>query len=199
MNLLIFMLDKLNGAVISLPLILLFLWTSDRKRFQKKWGWVILFAVYLNAMLVMVGIPYAGYIRWDPTINWILFQDFSSSNILGMILNVVMLIPFGVFLPIYFKKFQSLSATLLAGFGMSLFIEILQLFTFRATDIDDLIMNTMGTVIGYAIGRGISKKGKETKADKDVLKMIVIIAIVIFVIVFLSPLIMKPVYRLLGM
>ena len=32
---------------------------------------------------------------------------------------------------------------------MSLTIEICQLFCFRATDVDDLIMNTLGAFLGY--------------------------------------------------
>lgn len=35
------------------------------------------------------------------------------------------------------------------GFFMSLTIEICQLFCFRATDVDDLIMNTLGAFLGY--------------------------------------------------
>ena len=34
---------------------------------------------------------------------------------------------------------------------MSLAIEICQLFCYRATDVDDLIMNTLGTLVGYLI------------------------------------------------
>lgn len=37
-------------------------------------------------------------------------------------------------------------------------IEILQLFTFRATDIDDIIMNTIGTCVGYGIAKIILGK-----------------------------------------
>ena len=37
------------------------------------------------------------------------------------------------------------------GFGFSLSIELCQLFNRRNTDIDDLMMNTLGAVIGYFI------------------------------------------------
>ena len=42
---------------------------------------------------------------------------------------------------------------LMTSFG----IEILQIFTFRATDINDLITNAAGTLAGYLIGRMIIK------------------------------------------
>ena len=43
------------------------------------------------------------------------------------------------------------------GLMTSLGIEILQIFTFRATDINDLITNAAGTLAGYLIGRMIIK------------------------------------------
>lgn len=44
------------------------------------------------------------------------------------------------------------------GCGLSLFIEVIQLFTlYRATDIDDLITNVVGTLIGYLFFRGVHK------------------------------------------
>ena len=40
---------------------------------------------------------------------------------------------------------------LLTGFCLSLGIEILQLFIDRGTDLDDLILNTVGTLCGYGL------------------------------------------------
>ena len=39
---------------------------------------------------------------------------------------------------------------LFAGFGLSLVIELSQLLNNRRTDIDDLILNTLGAALGYA-------------------------------------------------
>ena len=39
---------------------------------------------------------------------------------------------------------------------MSLAIELLQILTYRATDINDLIANTVGAVLGYFVFRAIS-------------------------------------------
>lgn len=63
------------------------------------------------------------------------------------------LVPFGFFLPIYFARYQKWYRTLTAGITTSLLIEIIQLYTFRASDIDDLLMNTLGTVIGFLIAK----------------------------------------------
>ena len=119
----LFFVDKLLGAVVALPIILIFLFCIDRDRLKKKWFWAVLFVMYMNAMLNVVGIPSAQYIRWDPEINWIPLQDASSANIVGMFLNVLMFVPFGAFLPIYFARFRKVSATVLAGVLMSFTIE----------------------------------------------------------------------------
>ena len=53
---------------------------------------------------------------------------------------------------ILYKKLDSFWKVVGTGFMISLFIEILQLpFSSRATDVDDLILNTTGVIIGYAI------------------------------------------------
>lgn len=196
---LIFLLDKLVGVLAALPLVLLFLFFADKKRFTKKWFWAVLFVAYMNAMLIMVGIPYAEYITWQPTINWIPFRDFTPSNILGMALNVVMLMPFGAFLPIYFKKFRKLLPTVLAGAIMSLTMEILQLFTMRATDVDDLIMNTLGAFLGYFIGAFIARKAdKEEENEKDIMKLLIMVTISILVVVFINNPLMTIFLKALG-
>lgn len=74
-------------------------------------------------------------------ISVIPFKDFSA---FGCIANVVMLMPLGFFLPLLWKNCRSFWKMFVAGCVVSIFIESLQLFTFRATDIDDLLMNTLG-------------------------------------------------------
>lgn len=190
-KMILYLVEKLIGAGVTLPGVLLFLYYTDRNRFKKKWFWAVLFVVYMNAMFCVVGIPSAQFVRWDPEINWIPFRDFSSANIVGMSLNILMFIPFGAFLPIYFGRFWKMSTTVLAGTFMSLTIEVLQLFTFRLTDIDDLIMNTLGTLLGYGIGAIIVHKQKERLVDHDVMKLIAIIGICMLVVVFVNePLVM---------
>ena len=84
-------------------------------------------------------------------------------NIIG---NIAMFIPVGIVWPICFKKLNTFWKTVLAGFGYTLFIELTQLFcTQRHSDVDDLILNTAGAVIGAAIVFAIRKcrKKKQTR------------------------------------
>ena len=71
------------------------------------------------------------------------------ANIIG---NVAMFIPVGIIWPSVFKKLDRPWKVISAGVGLSLFIEIMQLpFYERASDIDDLILNGLGFLIGYGI------------------------------------------------
>ena len=75
--------------------------------------------------------------------------------LLGLILNVILFIPFGFLLPVVFpKRAAKLWLTTLYGFPLSLFIELTQLLLpgiGRAFDVDDLIFNTLGAVVGYLL------------------------------------------------
>ena len=71
-------------------------------------------------------------------------------------LNVLLFVPFGFFLPVLWKEFRNAKKLFTAGFAMTSFIEIAQIFTGRATDIDDIITNITGTLIGYLIAYGFT-------------------------------------------
>jgi glycopeptide antibiotics resistance protein len=58
--------------------------------------------------------------------------------------------PFGFILPLLARKFQKLSTVTWATFCLSLTFELLQLiFEFGSFDVDDLILNTAGGILGY--------------------------------------------------
>ena len=86
--------------------------------------------------------------------------DYGSKRdlLLNVIGNVAMFIPSGIVLPIIYKRLNTFAKVILAGGGISLCIEIIQLpFSVRATDIDDLILNTVGVIIGYGIYSVLAK------------------------------------------
>jgi glycopeptide antibiotics resistance protein len=72
--------------------------------------------------------------------------------LLNLIGNTAMFIPLGIVWPAVFKKLNTHLKVITAGAGVSLIIELLQLpFYNRASDIDDLILNSAGFIIGYGI------------------------------------------------
>ena len=86
-----------------------------------------------------------------PLVN-ILEFDTVRDLILNLTGNFAMFIPTGIMVPLIYKKFNTFGKVPLFGFLMSLTIEILQLpFAVRASDVDDLILNTAGCMVGYGI------------------------------------------------
>ena len=67
-------------------------------------------------------------------------------NILG---NILAFAPFGFLVPLLFKKLNNYKRIFLASFLLSLFFEIIQLLTSLGVfDVDDIILNVLGTVCG---------------------------------------------------
>ena len=94
------------------------------------------------------------------------FQPTSIGSILPALLepvfiqpvfNIALTIPFGVYLAYYFK--QNLKKVLLFSFLLSLFFELTQLSAlyglyprpYRLFDVDDLMLNTLGGLVGYGL------------------------------------------------
>lgn len=109
-----------------------------------------IFCCILSAILSITGVPAVYEMRFHADMNLLPFADLAS-NTMQYIENILLFLPVGALLPLLFKKFQKLSCCALYGFLFSLAIELIQLLGFRATDIDDLLMNTLGTMAGFAI------------------------------------------------
>ena len=91
---------------------------------------------------------------------WVNFKPFiylfdyptMREALLNLIGNIAMFVPLGIVWPAVFKKLDTHGKVMAAGLGVSVTIEVLQLpFFNRASDIDDLILNTLGFAAGYAI------------------------------------------------
>lgn len=181
-------------AVLLLVMILMqffFFKYSDMKRKVL----VILFAIYLSAVFSAVGIPSIYSIKFDLSLNLIPIIDIVNSPmeyIENTVLNIVLFVPFGFLLPTLWKDFVSIKRTTFAGFFFSLFIEIFQIATYRTTDIDDLITNTVGTLVGYCIFKVLCKKPIFVKiiSNDDFYRKTELS--IIFIIVFLIMSVIQP-------
>ena len=72
--------------------------------------------------------------------------------LINLIGNTAMFLPLGIIWPVVFRKLDTHGKVIAAGVGYSLLIELLQLLFFdRVSDIDDLILNSLGFVMGYGI------------------------------------------------
>ena len=78
------------------------------------------------------------------------YQRFTLQIWLNVLLNIALFVPLGVLLPLLWKPFRKWYAALGAGFGVSLLIELTQLFTGSGMcDVDDLFTNTLGAMLGW--------------------------------------------------
>ncbi|MBQ9024586.1 MAG: VanZ family protein [Bacilli bacterium] len=75
--------------------------------------------------------------------------------IISLLGNIVMFIPIGFFIKLLYRYNDK--KIVLIGFLISLSIEFIQIFTGRETDIDDLILNTLGVYIGVIFLKNIKK------------------------------------------
>lgn len=143
--------DLMSGAVFALVLVWVVL-ALRRCRSVGRFVLMSLFTVYLCEVFNLVGIPGLGYFHWNPTIQLIPFSDEQTRRyLIQLALNAALFVPFGILVPMIWREFRSWGATTGAGFLTSLLIEVTQLFSFRTTDTDDLIMNTVGACVGYLL------------------------------------------------
>ncbi len=75
---------------------------------------------------------------------------FRSAIQIHFLLNVLLFLPFGLLFPFIYKK-ATLARVTLIGLSLSLVVEIAQIFIGRDSDIDDLLCNVVGTIVGYII------------------------------------------------
>lgn len=106
---------------------------------------------------------------WPFRINLLPFvymadYEIMSEAILNFAGNTLMFVPVGIVYPIVYKKLDMHKKVMAAGVGFSLVIEILQLpFYDRVSDIDDLILNSLGYGLGYLIYLGIKRSQKQKR------------------------------------
>ena len=177
----------LDAAVSALVLVPLFL-LLNRYYFHNLKRTVCLFflAVYLSGVFAVVGLPDIRYIRFDPHFNFApfryMFSDFTNSA-----LNVLLFVPLGFLLPVLWTNFKKFHWTVLFGFCTSLLIEVLQIFTFRATDINDLMTNTFGTLLGWFAARLLLRFVPGIVLSEKTKEVYVVCGVTFLVMFFVQP------------
>ena len=176
-----------------LSVLLLYLWilfVTIRKK-QENFLQVMIqsgFFVYVFAVLQLTG--YFILFREISSVDWwgkmnhriethdhVNFRVFDTMNRYSifskqMIGNAIMLLPLGIFIPLLNRrrrKFSGFFIVLLTAFIVSVGIEVLQLATnYRSTDVDDVILNTLGACAGFLIYQLIkSMMGLDRPGDRN--------------------------------
>lgn len=95
-------------------------------------------------------------IKYTPFWSYARMKSIQSRILSENIMNVVAFLPIGFLLKIAYNKLKFWHAAIV-GCCFSVFIELLQLVFKRGQcEIDDVIHNTLGCVMGFAMAMGIS-------------------------------------------
>lgn len=105
------------------------------------------------------------FTMWESNVNFMPFKmikfyatnnvnlDIAINNLFG---NIILLLPLGLLLPFLFYKCKNLLSVITIAFCTSLAIECIQFsLQIGMADIDDILLNTFGAMIGYTIAIGI--------------------------------------------
>lgn len=134
-------------------------------------GWQVL-ALLLVVMLAVTGAgDIQDLLRFETVFSWedvnLIPLRWALEDMRGFLLNVLLFLPLGCLLPLLFRRGTGLGETALTGFLLSLLIEVSQLSTFRATDVDDLLANTLGTLLGFLLFRLLLSKVRVFQVDNQ--------------------------------
>lgn len=93
----------------------------------------------------------------DAITSGIISYHLIIDNLLG---NIILFMPIGFYLPFYFKGITRANQVFVITLMIIFVVEATQLLTMRGRfDVDDLILNTCGALIGFGIWRtGIVQK-----------------------------------------
>ncbi len=140
---------SLSGYVFVLPILALYfccLGRAGKKQTLHHIVSVLIFCYYLIGILTMTGI--GKWKPFSPRMVWVPFLSMISGPI-DTVLNVILFLPLGFFLPLLYEKYHHIGKVAVTGLALSLSVELVQMFGMGSTDINDLITNTVGAILGY--------------------------------------------------
>ena len=150
---------SMSGYLFMIPvLVLYFLWLKKSGKVQSLLHTVavFVFGYYLFGLLTVTGIGFTSTMNFHPNISWTPFIGMITGPI-DTILNVILFVPLGFFLPLLYKKYHNIKAIALTGLLLSLAVEFVQMFDWGSSDINDLMTNTAGACVGFWIYFLLSK------------------------------------------
>lgn len=83
-----------------------------------------------------------------------------SIDVVAYLLNIVLFVPLGFLSPLVWEKMKKLPNLLAISFCFTLLIEVSQLLNNRRTDIDDILLNILGAVVGFGLFQLFDKTTK---------------------------------------
>ena len=147
-------------ATIAFAVISIVYYLRYNKKILFQSGWIIkyIFGVYITTVGMITRIldiaswSYGGLKAWN-------IVPFVNESWKLMLLNTLMFLPMGIFVSAFAKKIKwNYRKAVLVGALISLVIEFVQVvFAGRIGDIDDIIFNTLGFLLGYMLEKILQK------------------------------------------
>ena len=182
-------LNSMGGyMLLALPLWLLVrtLWLLHAEK-SPRWGRELLLAALVLYLLGLASQTLGGHPpvdladpaalwaravqRWEnasginlvpgATIRAMLERGSHGQKVLNLAGNVLIFLPMGLLPPLLWKGLRHIWTAVPLSAALSLLIEFVQLFLGRSVDVDDLILNTLGGLLGYLLFCLLPRKWKQ--------------------------------------
>lgn len=141
------------GAVLYIFIFLILLVKKQRRHICKKNIYEMLFSIWTCTIFLVTGLfsfEFSKISSWRDNVSFNLIP-FVGGSIVPIVLNFLLFVPFGFLLPLALKGKWNWKKAFLCGGLTSFFIEIIQLLYGRYAELDDLLLNSFGTLAGYGL------------------------------------------------
>ena len=173
-------------SIIFISMRTTFLIHNDKKVYLHKELLMYLFGIYIMCLFTVVTYQDvesygSNFIPFKEMFRYTFGSDLFIKNVIG---NLLMFVPYGFFLG-YFLKLSKVRIAVLLSSLISVTIELIQENIGRVFDIDDIILNVVGTVIGfiiYKIFEGIKDRLPKFLRNTIFYSIILIIMIGLFIL-----------------
>lgn len=147
----------------------------------------LLFVVYILLLFGLVtntdiqGIS-NNYIPFKEILRYEFGSKYFIWNVVG---NIAIFVPFGFFISLFLNS-KRMSRPLLVTFITSITIELVQMYIGRSFDVDDIILNCLGGIIGFLVFVGLAaiKKHLPKILQRDIVYNILTAILIIFIIFY---------------
>lgn len=178
------------SAIVVYIMILAFLWISNKRRkfVITKSILELFFITYCICVLKITGI-----IGMKFNLSYFSFSmlplgiPFVGGSLKMIFLNFLLFAPYGFLLPIVFKNSKwSYKKIIVIGFATTIIIEILQVFAGRFSEIDDILTNGFGTLVGYIIYVSLGKIKDKDNRRRGIIQLLTTCLVVAITTVSIS-------------
>lgn len=164
--------EEYGIIVMFVVLIIHMIYSAIRKKSIKRYVLTSVFIIYLSIVILITFFPivysHEGYTHFGSIQSSVQIVPFHTiKNMLRYAPrrmafeqvggNIIMTVPFGIFLPLLLKR-RNIPLLVLCAAAFPVCIESLQLLLgailgtyYRMSDVDDVILNFAGIIIGYVI------------------------------------------------